>query len=241
MWIFILLIVIILVSLTCSKKSNNNKLVIKNFKLPTIHVINLKSSKDRWSHITKEFNKFNITNYKRFNARDGTKNMFSEWEMDLFKNFRFKKQKGVIGCALSHFYLWKKIVDENISECIICEDDISLKPNFIYNLNYFMNIKKDYELVFLYHNMKNKEYKKSKNFTIKPFTRFKYYECGAVIYYITNKAATHLYNTAINRGITRQADWYIYEQYKILKMGICKYSLVTTGDFESLRTANDKK
>ena len=207
-------------------------------KLPTFYIINLESSKDRWLNITKEFSKFNIKNYNRFNARDGTKNMFSKWEMDLFKNFRFKKQKGVIGCALSHFYLWKKMVDENINECIICEDDINLKDNFISNLNHIMNIKKNYELIFLYHTMNYKENESNK---IKPFDKFNSYGCGAVIYYITNKAAQHLYKTALTKGITRQADWYIYEQYQILKMGISKLPLVTTGDFESLRTAYDKK
>ena len=158
--------------------------------------------------------------------------------MKLFKNFRFEKLKGVIGCALSHFYLWKKIVDENIESCIISEDDINLKDNFIKNLNYILNIKKNNEIIFLYHGMNFKENETNK---IKDFNTFKSYECGAVMYYITNKAARHLYHTAINKGMTRQADWYIYEQYKKLKMGISKIPLVTTGDFKSLRRELDLK
>lgn len=45
---------------------------------------------------------------------------------------RAKRQLNVgeIGCALSHKAIYKKMIDENISQALILEDDISLLPNF---------------------------------------------------------------------------------------------------------------
>jgi len=37
---------------------------------------------------------------------------------------------GEIGCALSHKAIYKKMIDENISQALILEDDISFLPNF---------------------------------------------------------------------------------------------------------------
>lgn len=45
---------------------------------------------------------------------------------------RAKRQLNVgeIGCALSHKAIYKKMIDENISQALILEDDISFLPNF---------------------------------------------------------------------------------------------------------------
>ncbi|UTY25871.1 glycosyltransferase family 25 protein [Treponema denticola] len=38
--------------------------------------------------------------------------------------------EGEIGCALSHRLIYKKMIDENISQALILEDDVSLSPEF---------------------------------------------------------------------------------------------------------------
>ena len=47
---------------------------------------------------------------------------------------RSLSSKGAIGCALSHFMLWKMMIDQNISSMIILEDDIKLPMNLAQNL-----------------------------------------------------------------------------------------------------------
>ena len=46
------------------------------------------------------------------------------------KGDRFWKKDGALGCACSHIYIWKKIIDENIPRAIILEDDFLLIDNF---------------------------------------------------------------------------------------------------------------
>jgi glycosyl transferase, family 25 len=205
--------------------------------LPIIYVINLKRSKDRLNHIQNEFYNNKITNFERFNAVDGLKHKLNKQELHIFRNYKLKdKQFGVVCCALSHFYLWKKIIDNNIQECIITEDDISLKNNFSTNLDKLLKIKDDYSLIFLYNT--NKLFLRNNN-TIIHYNKLKWYGCGAVMYYITNKAARHLYQKVINHGIHRAIDWFIYEEINKIKIGISKIPLITTGKFKSIRVQNN--
>ena len=39
--------------------------------------------------------------------------------------------KGALGCSLSHYLLWKKMVDENIDKIMILEDDAKIPSNFL--------------------------------------------------------------------------------------------------------------
>ena len=49
----------------------------------------------------------------------------------LFRNNDFGNRKGVIGCALSHYNLWKRLIDDSHHEYyVIMEDDFVLCSNF---------------------------------------------------------------------------------------------------------------
>lgn len=49
----------------------------------------------------------------------------------LFKNNDFGSRRGVIGCALSHYNLWKRLVNDSQHEYyVIMEDDFVLCSNF---------------------------------------------------------------------------------------------------------------
>jgi GR25 family glycosyltransferase involved in LPS biosynthesis len=50
---------------------------------------------------------------------------------NLFKNNDFGGRKGFIGCALSHYYLWKQLLEDKDNDYyLIFEDDITLSKNF---------------------------------------------------------------------------------------------------------------
>jgi GR25 family glycosyltransferase involved in LPS biosynthesis len=57
-----------------------------------------------------------------------------EWDKSLFnkKTSRYiKMSDGEIGCCVSHAKIWQKVVDENISKCLVLEDDaIKILPGF---------------------------------------------------------------------------------------------------------------
>ena len=50
-------------------------------------------------------------------------------ELGISPRYKFKKGRpGVFGCFLSHFYLWKKCVEENVPFCILEHDGYFIQP-----------------------------------------------------------------------------------------------------------------
>jgi glycosyl transferase family 25 len=91
-----------------------------------IWIINLDKSKDRMEKIKKNFEKYGIK-YNRFSAVYG-KNLSDEY-MEKNVNFLCKKllcNYAMIGCASSHKYLWKQLINSNEDFYIIFEDDIEI-------------------------------------------------------------------------------------------------------------------
>jgi len=72
--------------------------------------------------------------------------------MNLFNipNFDNELSKGQIGCTLSHFKVFKHIIDNNISVCCVFEDDISFHPNWKkLSQNYYHFTPKDFDMVYM--------------------------------------------------------------------------------------------
>lgn len=149
--------------------------------LDKIFVINLPDRLSRWKAFENLDSRIN-----RFEAIDSRENPY------IFKNFGlklnpvgvnqevyFSQSKGAVGCYLSHFSLWKKIINENIPYCLIVEDDAQpqdLKDFLGLNLSFH----KHYDLIQL-----NK--RTSLNHNI-----FKNYFNGTESYIITRQGAQKL-------------------------------------------------
>jgi GR25 family glycosyltransferase involved in LPS biosynthesis len=89
------------------------------------------SREDRKRQMTKQLIKNGITNYTFFEAIDGNKLESTKELYNLFDRNNFSYKKGVIGCALSHLYLFKELInDDNNDYYVILEDDIELCNNF---------------------------------------------------------------------------------------------------------------
>lgn len=74
-----------------------------------------------------------------FNAVDGTqleneKPQDEKEEILLTKTGRSMRSRGECGCSLSHYRVWKKIVQENLPYAIIYEDDAFFTDNYISKL-----------------------------------------------------------------------------------------------------------
>ena len=91
-------------------------------------IINLEKDIERKEDIVNQCIAFNL-DYTVIPAVDGRKLS----EDDLSKLIDPEKSKGMtrgeIGCSLSHYNIYKKIVDENIEYALILEDDAQLEPN----------------------------------------------------------------------------------------------------------------
>ena len=100
-------------------------------KTPNTFVINLKRRTDRKEEMEKTFDAAGFTDYEFINAVDGSKLETTDEISQLFAGNDFGSRKGTIGCALSHYNLWKKLADDTEhSFYTIFEDDISVSNTF---------------------------------------------------------------------------------------------------------------
>lgn len=117
---------------------------IVNAKDVPIFVINLDSDIKRWNYIKYQLDYLNCKNYERVSAVDMRKpdmsKLYKDDRISLYTKFTIQKKHrcdhkqidrtGAIGCTLSHYNIWKKIIDNNVPIAIIMEDDIHLMNNF---------------------------------------------------------------------------------------------------------------
>ena len=188
---------------------------LKQEKLPRVIYINLDRSPDRKKKFETQANKIGLV-YERFSGIDGSTYKLSPYEKHLFRNatdsmnknikLLGEKYKGVIGCALSHYYLWKKMIKNGFKNLIISEDDTKILPS-IFSIN--LSGLPDNSVCFLTHrkifnkNDKASFYKLSQNPEHKPFI---WYGQGAILYFITNTAAHLLCEKIEKEGFTCEVD-----------------------------------
>src|SRR5665647_2026984 len=118
-----------------------------------IYVINLNKAKSRLNKINYQFNKYNLK-YKRFNAIHG-----KELDEELItKNTNMLCRtlfcsKNIIGTAMSHMKLWKKLLDDkNNTHYVILEDDVVIDANFKYiiaSIDKLINDNFTFDILFL--------------------------------------------------------------------------------------------
>jgi GR25 family glycosyltransferase involved in LPS biosynthesis len=99
-----------------------------------IKVINLKKRTDRLELIKEQLVDEKLL-YERFEAVDGSELVCTPEITKLFEGNDFNYKCGVVGCALSHYYLWKELITSDCSYYIIMEDDVKLCKDFKNKLN----------------------------------------------------------------------------------------------------------
>jgi len=137
------MIVLFIIKYINSKKTHS--LFDKCF---VINLANTDTGKERWLEFKQK--NFFAPYAERFSGIYGkTYNYNKEIRQGIIKeNWDFGKwkgqshsqivplSKGEIGCCLSHYYVWKKIVDENIKTCLILEDDANkVDPQILNKIN----------------------------------------------------------------------------------------------------------
>ena len=90
-----------------------------------VYCINLKDRTDRWEHLS------DVLNIERFDGIKTTDDIQKYVEYNLHYNpvdlesaIYFHVHTGAYGAYLSHYLLWKKIVEEDVNYALIIEDDI---------------------------------------------------------------------------------------------------------------------
>jgi GR25 family glycosyltransferase involved in LPS biosynthesis len=98
---------------------------VKNMK-----VVNLKRRADRKETMTALFKNIGFADYEFVEAVDGKELRPTTELKKLFEGNDFGSNVGVIGCALSHYNLWKALLKSNDEYYVIFEDDVTLVPKF---------------------------------------------------------------------------------------------------------------
>lgn len=108
-----------------TEKKNDKKNDDIQTSLYTIKIVNLKRREDRKEKTIKMLSLMDISNYEFIEAVDGSSIPLTYEIIDLFRNNDFGNRKGYIGCALSHYNIWKQLLISNEEFNVIFEDDIT--------------------------------------------------------------------------------------------------------------------
>lgn len=92
-----------------------------------------------------------------FNAVDGTTLQLTPEITKMFQNNTFHWRLGIMGCALSHYELWKQLASGEHDAYFILEDDTELHPNFNVLYQNVVNTMKQHgiDFIFLGHHFSN--------------------------------------------------------------------------------------
>ncbi len=209
-----------------------------------IHVINLEKRTDRMKHMSKLLSAFPHT---RFEAVNGSKVMMPErpegsvrpeWIDRILGNRNFPKknpypfhnfEKGVVGCALSHYHLWV-LAAQREHLTVIFEDDLQLCPQFHSQFPVLMehleNTRTEWEVCFLgylddvpdYHDevvaVFSSEETKDK-FGLRRFNPqpARSHGGGTHGYCVSPRGAKKLLELVEKYGIAQPVDWFLIEMF----------------------------
>ena len=95
-----------------------------------IKVINLVRRRDRRENVIQNFKNVDITNYEFIQAVDGKDLTPTSQIVTLFQGNDFGNRRGVIGCALTHYNLWKQLLESDVDYFLIMEDDFRIIKTF---------------------------------------------------------------------------------------------------------------
>ena len=98
---------------------------MKHINIDKIFVVNLDDKIHRWKHFETLDG-----NVERIPAVDSRKNwyVYEDYDLDLVPYGRnndhyFTQSKGAVGCYLSHYNIWKAMLEQNLNWCLVLEDD----------------------------------------------------------------------------------------------------------------------
>ena len=139
--------------------NNEEQFTNKNYEIP-IKIVNLERRPDRKKSTIDKLSKININKYEWIKAVDGFNIPPTNYIKQLFEGNDFNFRKGVVGCALTHYNLWKQLINDNDNNYyLILEDDCEFSSNFKENIEYFKEDFNKKNLILLGYSM----YEKNRN------------------------------------------------------------------------------
>ena len=162
-----------------------------------IFCVNLERSVERRKKMQKQFKKIKAPAQfiKAFDGNDITQNLLDR------VGYKNQITKNELGCALSHLYLYEKIIAENIDMAIICEDDCKFNISYENIKKRLSLMPKDASICYLY--------------TLVPYSKvnkyfglldIRYDFFGTTCYIITKKCCENVLQYVKQNNIIMQSD-----------------------------------
>ena len=201
----------------------------------TTFVVNLERRQDRKKAITEMLSvpEMEIFDYEFFKAVDGSKLTVTDEITKIFAGNDFGNRRGVVGCALSHYYLWKKLMlDENNDFYLILEDDYEFCGDIVNRMKNIYGEMQEKEIIFLGYHMFDQERKrvqdvygydkthKIKDVSVRKLDR-DLYVGGTHCYSINKAGAKKMLDYIAQYGIKHGIDYVMGK----LNSGICYESI----------------
>ena len=160
-----IILLIILVSIKIYNNYNKENIMFKG--INNSFLINLDYRKDRLEHFKQKYRQANIniplhihaaTNGKLLNIEDLNISQLAKKEINDaqtlgYRTRHYQLTKGAVGCYLSHVGLWNLVYNRGLEYALVFEDDASIPPDFIENLNISIknmnNADRDWDILFL--------------------------------------------------------------------------------------------
>jgi len=166
--------------------------------IPTI-IINLERNQQRKISMDKKIKQTCLNNFIYMDAVDG-KNDIHKYNFKIIPNFidpefNIPMNIGYIGCTLSHYFVWKYIVENNIEKMLILEDDTVFLKDFDVALKYILNLDLDYHMFYLNRWKLNKIYKMKDEIEINEYIVIPNYSHNASSYIMTYAGAKKMLDT----------------------------------------------
>ena len=118
-----------------------------------VYVMNLKRRFDRLIKFF-ENNKDELFSVNIFEGFDGKTMKPSHKIQKAFKTGDYHYRRGIVGCAMTHIAIWKRLLNEpSHSYAIVLEDDAKLSKNFRQKIIYLLEkYENQFEIMFLHYN-----------------------------------------------------------------------------------------
>lgn len=168
-----------------------------------IFVINLKSSTERRKIMERQLNKLSLP-FEIFDAVNGAslseEEILTLYDSDYYNSRPSYYSRGMVGCTLTHYYIYRKIVEENIQNAFILEDDMALNndlPGILSKLP--AELRKDEAIMLFYQSYSPIKLTKDSAISLEgPYKLYQVADLDGLIstaaYFISNEAAQTMLN-----------------------------------------------
>ena len=188
-----------------------------------VYLINMDKDTDRLKKVTKECDKVNIK-FERFPGIKVTD--LSQKILDKYIPIETQKYgpNGMIGCGLSHLFIWQDAVEKNYKNILVLEDDVYFTYDFNkYYAHIIDEVPNDYDILYLGYGEKNY------NINIQEDSSFNYiykpkFQLLTHAMIISNKGLKKLLNLITK--IDDHIDWKIARNSKKINIYASKKKIV---------------